>query len=300
MVGSTVRSIPQPRCPQTAAPTLPAWPHDLRGCLVLVWLVMIHVAAAVGLVLYPFPGWRLPLAALAVAFLGGAGVTICYHRGLAHRSLALNPAVRSILILFAMFNGTPPPYGWVAGHRFHHATADTPADLSSPIWYGLWSAHVAQYWQAGRAIPRKYSEDLKHLSLRAWDSLLVPIFVVAFFGGAWFGLAGFFWLGAIRLVFAFHAQSLVNSVCHTQPGVRPGEDSSRNVWWVGLMQLFLGENWHRNHHASPSSARLGRGWRQPDVGYLIIVGLQRLGLARDVRRLERGRVVMKDAKSAAS
>jgi len=44
-----------------------------------------------------------------------------------------------------------------------------------------------------------------------------------------------------------------------------------------------GENWHRNHHARPGSARLGWNWRQPDAGYVVILALEKLGLATDVR-----------------
>jgi fatty-acid desaturase len=292
MPGSTVLLAGQrPERPVevTAPPKISTWPSDVRGGLVFAWLLLIHVTAAVGLVLYPVPGWRLLLACMALTFAGGVGVTVCYHRALAHRSLTLHPAIRSVLIFLAMMSDTPPPRAWVPYHRFHHATADTPADLSSPVWHGLWFAHVAQYWQAGGTIPLKYSEDLKRLPLRIWDYLLVPIFFAAFFGGALFGARGFFWLGAIRLVFAFHGQSLVNSVCHTQPGIRRGEDSSRNVWWVAVAQLCLGESWHRNHHASPSSARFGRGWRQPDLGYFFLVAFEKLGLASDVRRIGRGR-----------
>ena len=97
--------------------------------------------------------------------------------------------------------------------------------------------------------------------------------------------AAFFWMGAIRLVFALHAQCFVNSVCHTEPGVSPGEDSSRNVTWLGVMQFCQGENWHRNHHARPGIARLGWNWRQPDVGYLAICLLEKIGLATDVRHI---------------
>jgi stearoyl-CoA desaturase (delta-9 desaturase) len=63
-----------------------------------------------------------------------------------------------------------------------------------------------------------------------------------------------------------------------------GEDSSRNVRWLALMHFFQGENWHRNHHARPGSARLGWTWRQPDVGYIVICILEKLGLVSDVRR----------------
>jgi fatty-acid desaturase len=83
----------------------------------------------------------------------------------------------------------------------------------------------------------------------------------------------------------FHAQCFVNSVCHTDPEVAPGEDSSRNVRWLALMQFCQGENWHRNHHARPGLAPLGWNWRQPDVGYLAICLLQKVGLATEVRHI---------------
>ncbi|MGZ6243317.1 MAG: hypothetical protein ACXWN9_12145, partial [Candidatus Binataceae bacterium] len=35
-------------------------------------------------------------------------------------------------------------------------------------------------------------------------------------------------------------------------------------------------------------ARLGWSWRQPDVGYLAICLLEKIGLANDVRRLRQG------------
>jgi fatty-acid desaturase len=54
------------------------------------------------------------------------------------------------------------------------------------------------------------------------------------------------------------------------------------------MHFFQGENWHRNHHARPGSARLGLTWRQPDVGYVMICVLENIGLASEVRRPRHG------------
>jgi fatty-acid desaturase len=260
-------------------------PTEAGGVLVFAWILAIHVTALVGLVMYPRPGWRLLLGSTMLVFLGGQGATICYHRALAHRSVRLRPVVQWFLIFFAMLAGVTPPRSWIPNHRFHHAIADRREDPSSPVWHGLWFAHVVWYWQPDVPIPAKYGADLETFSLRIWGWLTAPIYLLAFFGGALVGLRGFFWLGAIRLAFAFQANSLVNSICHTQPGVIRGRDSSRNVWWVGLPLLFLGENWHRNHHTVPTSARLGWNWRQADLGYLMIVGLEKLGLATDVRRL---------------
>jgi fatty-acid desaturase len=260
------------------------WPREFKGILVFTWILVIHVTALVGLVIYPLPGWRLLLGTTILAFLGGEGATVCYHRALAHRSVKLHPAVQSLLIFFAMLTGVTPPRSWIPNHRLHHATADSPDDPSSPVWHGLWFAHVVWYWQPDVPIPAKYGADLDAFSLRIWEWLMAPVFLLAFFGGALVSLCGFFWLGAIRLVFTFHANSFVNSVCHTQPGIAAGRDSSRNVWWVALPLLLLGENWHRNHHTVPGSAGLGWSWRQPDLGYLTVLGLEKLGLAIDVRR----------------
>jgi fatty-acid desaturase len=46
--------------------------------------------------------------------------------------------VREVLIFFALYNGSGAPLSWTANHRLHHATADTPADISSPQIGGFW------------------------------------------------------------------------------------------------------------------------------------------------------------------
>jgi fatty-acid desaturase len=102
--------------------------------------------------------------------------------------------------------------------------------------------------------------------------------------GAEIGTAAFFWLGAIRFVFALHGQCFVNSGSHLRPGMRVGEDSSRNVPWLALWHGFQGENWHHNHHARPGIARFGWTPAQVDVEWWVIVGLEWLGLATEVRR----------------
>ncbi len=70
-------------------------------------------------------------------------------------------------------------------------------------------------------------------------------------------------------------------------------DESRNNWVIAL--LVLGEGWHNNHHAFPASARHGLLRGQVDVSWLVIRGLERLGLVWDVRspsrdQLERRRL----------
>jgi fatty-acid desaturase len=245
--------------------------------------MMIHAIALVGLVLFPLPGWRIFLSAVALAWMGGVGTTVAYHRAISHRSLKLNPLVRSVLIFFAMFNGSGAPVSWASNHRLHHASADTEDDISSPR-QGFWWAHLKWLWQAEQPSAERFVPDLNRFSYNVWTFMQVPILALALLGGLYFGWAAFFWLGAIRLVFSLHAQCFVNSICHTQEGAsETGQDSSRNVRWLGMLQFFQGENWHRNHHARPGLARLGWTWYQIDVGYLVIRGLEKVGLASDVR-----------------
>ena len=61
----------------------------------------------------------------------------------------------------------------------------------------------------------------------------------------------------------------------------PLADESRNVGVVAV--LTFGEGWHNNHHAFPGSARYGLGRYQVDVSWMVIHGLERLGLVWNVK-----------------
>ena len=90
----------------------PWWHAAGRDISILFWVCLIHITAAIGLVLYPIPGWPVFLGAVALVFIGGLGTTVGYHRAIAHRSLTLNPWARGALIFFAMFNGSGAPTTW--------------------------------------------------------------------------------------------------------------------------------------------------------------------------------------------
>ena len=64
------------------------------------------------------------------------------------------------------------------------------------------------------------------------------------------------------------------------PAVRR-HDHSRNNVVFGV--LAMGEGWHNNHHAFPTSARHGLRWWQVDVSYGVIRTLALLGLAWKVK-----------------
>jgi fatty-acid desaturase len=250
------------------------------------WIVLIHLSGLIGLIFLPLPSIWVVLAALILMMLGAQGTTIAYHRALTHHGVELHPVVEKILIFFAVFNGSGTPLTWVPNHRRHHATADTPDDVSSPHHGGFWWSHLRWLYQVEQSPPERYSPDLKISKYAIWNKLQVPITFVSFFFGLIWGGAAWLWLGPIRLLLALHAQCTVNSICHLgdAEGQNARRGSSINVWWLTPLHLGHGENWHGNHHEDQSNPRLGQGFWQIDLAWLLILGLKQVGLVSRIRR----------------
>jgi stearoyl-CoA desaturase (delta-9 desaturase) len=247
------------------------------------------------------------LAILAVMYvLTGFGVTIGYHRLLTHRSFDAPPAVRATLAILGSMSVQGAVIHWVADHRKHHTFADEDGDPHSPhteggegwrgVLHGWWHSHTGWLFdRSERASARRYARDLREDPVMrfvdrwfpAWALLGLALpFAAGFALSGWTlagGLTGLVWGGLVRIFVIHHATWSVNSICHMY-GERPFEidDESRNNWAVAFVSL--GEGWHHNHHAFPTSAQHGLRRTQIDPSYAIIRGLERLGLARNVKR----------------
>ena len=262
----------------------PWWKPAKGDGATFFYIMSIHLLALAGIILFPLPGWRLFVTTFVLLFLGGLGVTVGFHRALAHGALRLHPVIRHALIFFAMLGGSGAPASWTANHRQHHSRVETPEDISSPWIGGFWWSHLRWLWQAGNVPVQRWSPDLGTPEYTFWSRVQLPVMALALFGGTPFGWAAFFWLGPIRLVYALHAQCFVNSIAHMRGDRKEGEDSSQNLVWLGFVHMLQGENWHGNHHAQPGSARFGWRFWQIDFGWYIIVLLEKLRLAYNVKR----------------
>jgi stearoyl-CoA desaturase (Delta-9 desaturase) len=80
------------------------------------------------------PGLDLADLLLAEAFyvITGLGVTIGFHRLLAHRGFTAVPALLAALAVAGSMSFEGEVIGRVATHRRHHAFADRPGDPNSP------------------------------------------------------------------------------------------------------------------------------------------------------------------------
>ena len=280
-------SAREPDATSEAAPWTWPWTRWAKGeGWTFFWICLTHGLCALGLGLFPLPGWWIVGTAYAIFWLGAMGTTVAYHRALAHHAVKLHPALEFPLLVLALMNGSGAPSSWCANHRLHHAKADSDGDISSPRLGGFWWAHLRWLWQGPASPIGKWAPDLDR-GFYAW--LLryqAPLLLLALLCGAPFGWAAFFWLGPIRLVVALHAQCVTNSVSHLGRRLTARQDTSANHWWLAPLQAFQGENWHANHHAVPWSAAIGSRWWQVDLGWSLILLAEKVGLATKVRRRE--------------
>ena len=247
------------------------------------------------------------LAVFAIVYvLTGLGVTVGFHRLLTHRSFKTGRLVRGVLAALGSAAIEGPAISWVADHRKHHAFSDRQGDPHSPHvdhgvgWAGalrgLLHAHVGWLFvHEQRGARARYAPDLladpvvrfvdRTFVVWVLAGLAVPFGLgVAIGGSVDAGLTGLLWGGAVRILVLHHLTYSINSICHAFGRRRfRTSDESRNVFWLALPTL--GEAWHNNHHAFPTSARHGLGRWQLDPSALVIRGLEACGLAWDVVRV---------------
>ena len=232
----------------------------------------------------------------------GLGITVGYHRLFTHRSFETNRAVQFLLGVFGSMALEGPLLKWAAIHRRHHQYSDTQLDPHSPhrhgrgvreLLRGLWHAHLGWIFQPEPPNLSHYVKDLRQSRMLrtvsalfvVWVAvgLLIPAVLGRLLTGTWMGAAtGLVWGGFARIFLVHHVTWSVNSLCHfwgTQP-FKTGDESRNNPLFGAL---GLGEGWHNNHHACPTSARFGLRWWQIDVGYWFIRVLTLLGLASILR-----------------
>ncbi|HEU0199699.1 MAG TPA: fatty acid desaturase [Burkholderiaceae bacterium] len=238
--------------------------------------------------IFNLPWWAYPLIALGLTHVTIAAVTIYLHRHQTHRALDLHPAVSHLFRFWLWLTTGMETKEWVAVHRKHHAHVETPADPHSPQIHGiarvLWGGVFLYVRESrdrevqeryGRGTPDDWLETHVYTRCSYCGLILMGLVDVVAFGLVW----GLFVL-AIQLVWIpFWAAGVINGMGHYW-GYRnyPVEDASTNLFPVGI--LIGGEEFHNNHHAFPTSAKLSSTWYEFDIGWMYIRLLELLGLAR--------------------
>jgi stearoyl-CoA desaturase (delta-9 desaturase) len=242
--------------------------------------------------------------AAAMYLVSTFGIGVGFHRLYTHRSFECARWVRAALAIAGSLAVQGPVIRWVADHRRHHAFSDKEGDPHSPhlgpragvaaVLRDVWHAHIGWFFAREKTRVRKFAPDLlvdedvkridKHYLVWVAATLVVPFALGALLTQSMRGaLSALLWGGLARIFFVHHVTWSINSICHVF-GTRPYETRDRSTNNVWLAIPSLGEAWHNAHHAFPTSAVHGLGRYEIDLSAWVILGLEKLGLAWNVKR----------------
>jgi fatty-acid desaturase len=264
-----------------------------------------HLIALLALLPWFFSWSGVALAVIGVYVFGAAGINLCYHRLLSHRSFSCPLWLEHTFAIIAVCCLQDTPARWVATHRLHHHRADDRADPHSPLVNLFW-AYVGWLFIENTDLNRRvaydrYARDIIRDKFYRWiERAVVWITLaqsVAYFAAGFlielalggtihaalqFAASIWLWGVIVRTILVWHVTWCGNSFPHLF-GYRNYEtnDNSRNNMLVAI--ITSGEGWHNNHHAEPSSATNQRHWWEIDLTYLLLRLLVLLGLAWDVQ-----------------
>lgn len=235
-------------------------------------------------------------------FLHMGGITMGFHRLLAHRAFRTSAFFRGFLMICGSMAGQGPVMFWITTHRRHHAYSDQTGDPHSPNLHGrglsgklkgLWYAHMPWMLSPETSTWNHFAMDvLRDRSVFFFNQtytlwLLLGLLVPALIGGlatsslagAW---SGFIFGGLARMFIANQAAWCVGSVCHRYGGKQFATgDHSANNWLVAF--FTFGEGLQNNHHAFSSWYRHGVHWWEPDLSGWVLALLGKLGIVWELR-----------------
>jgi stearoyl-CoA desaturase (Delta-9 desaturase) len=256
----------------------------------------------------------------AMYFVHMFGITVGFHRYLAHKAFKTSPAFEAVMMITGSMGAQGPLMFWVTTHRRHHRFSDQEGDPHSPNLHGrsfkarmrgLWYAHMPWMLSAETTKWTVFGPDVLknrrlmyfHRTYPLWvvSGLVLPALIgFAVEGTAMSALTGLVFGGLARIFVANQAAWCVGSVCHAFGG-RPfhNKDRSANNWPVAL--LTFGEGLQNNHHAFPGSYRHGVTWWEPDMSGWLLAGLGKVGVVWSLREPDRETIAKRreEAKTAA-
>ena len=248
----------------------------------VVWTVILFCAIAMGAVIgVPLYGYLYHYTWLDCSLFGllyvvsGLGITVGYHRMMAHRSYDCPNWVKGALLIAGAWALQNSATKWASDHLRHHAHCDEEKDPYN-AQRGFWHSHCGWLFTPDQYADPKYATRVANDPVAIWQHKYYPLMVLA-------GLAGTFLLAGVGRTFAvLNSTFCINSVCHLW-GQQPhgASDSSRDSWLVSL--VTFGEGYHNYHHMYPTDYRNGPRWYHFDPSKWLILGLYLLGLATLLR-----------------
>jgi len=259
----------------------------------------ITTATIIGLYLVGFSWFALGFWAISAGFCMLTHETF-YHRYFSHKSFKTGRKMQFVMGILAELAPVRGPIFWAAIHRDHHRYTDSIRDPHSPR-NGIWNSYMGWVYKESNICHNyKNCADLTRfpeliiLDRLFWLPMVISFLVVYLLGSyleivapelGTSGLQLLVWGGFLRVLYVIHIFALLNFFSHAStvmPYYKLGyrnydsPDSSRNLWWLGI--LGAGVGWHNNHHRYGVYASSKVMWWEIDMAAWFISLLEKLGL----------------------
>ena len=256
---------------------------------------LISIGALIGVPLFGFSSgysW-LDWTMFGILYvMTGLGITVGYHRLMAHRSFDCPNWVKIGFLIVGRWALENSAFKWAVDHIRHHAHTDHEHDPYNSQ-RGFWYSHCGWLFFTDAHADEKYASRLRQDPVVMWQyRYYMPIvlsglgltFVVGFLYNGWMGGLGCFLLAGVGRTFAvLNSTFCINSICHLWGSQPHGQaDSSRDSWLVSL--LTFGEGYHNYHHTFSRDYRNGPEWYNFDPSKWLIYALSCMGLTYNLQR----------------
>jgi fatty-acid desaturase len=232
-----------------------------------------------------------------ILFLATTAITVCLghslgmHRRLIHRAFDCPLFIERLFVYLGTLVGMAGPFGMMRQHDIRDWAQRKPdchpylAHRSSLLRDGFWQLHCELLLRNPptlRVERRVVNDRFYRLIERTWMAQQLPWALIFFAIG---GLPWVVWGIAVRVAASVTGHWLVGYFAHNRGPrswhIEGAGVQGYNVRYCGI--VTMGEAWHNNHHAFPSSARLGLRPGEIDPGWWVLRLMARLNLAWNLK-----------------
>ncbi len=262
------------------------------GLFLGIYHLALFVALPLYFVFFGVPSATIILSTIILFFLTGLSITAGYHRYYSHKSFKTNKIIEGFLLFFGTMSLQGSALRWSFEHRLHHRYVDGENDPYS-IKRGFWYSHFLWLFDNPRPIEEKWVPDLMQNKLVMFQykyygilSLAVNALAIVSFGLLFHSfLASFIFIGLLRIFLLHHFTWFINSLAHTW-GSRTFSKEHTAVDNYLISLVTFGEGYHNYHHTFCADYRNGIKWYNFDPTKWLIWTLSKLGLAKQLTKVE--------------
>ena len=220
-----------------------------------------------------------------------AGHSVGFHRRLIHRSFDCPKWVEHCLVYMGTIVGMGGPI-WTIRLHDSRDWAQRQPDCHAFLRHENGFLKDGLLYLHGRLVldkppgfdPGSGIADNKFYAFldRTWILQQLPVALLLYYAG---GMSWLVWGVFVRVASCTTMHWAISYFAHTRgPSDWAVEGAVIQAHNVPLLAIpTMGESWHGNHHAFPSSARHGLYPGQIDLGWYFVLLLQRLGLAWNIK-----------------